>query len=239
MSLIAAFQDGKFVDSTSATSLSEKKETNSSGIDSESFLTLLVAEMQNQDPLEPTSNTEWISQYATFTQVSEIQEIGTAMDSVKAQDLVGQYVIMKVTSEATGDTNYVSGQVDYVVYEEGKAFLSIGNELYSIDDLDTVASEEYMEAYDLAKEVEAAYKKLPKLDDLTLSYADEVEELTGICDKMTDYQKTFFEKSFFETLDEYSDKIASLRKAQEEAEEPKGEETDTDSESKEENVETE
>ena len=40
------------------------KTKNNNVIDSDMFLTLLVAEMQNQDPLEPTSNTEWVSQYA-------------------------------------------------------------------------------------------------------------------------------------------------------------------------------
>ena len=169
--------------------------------------------MKNQDPLEPTSNTEWVSQYATFTQVSELQEIGTAMDSVKAQDLVGEYVIMKVTSEATGDTNYISGQVDYVVYEGGKAFLSIENSLYSIEDLDTVASSEYMEAYDLANEVADEFKKLPALEDLTLSYARKVNELSEKCSGMTTYQKTFLEDAFFENVEAYQKRIDELQAA--------------------------
>lgn len=214
MSLIAAYEDGKFVTSTSATSLNESKETKNNEMDSDAFLTLLVAEMKNQDPLEPTSNTEWVSQYATFTQVSELQEIGTAMDSVKAQDLVGEYVIMKVTSEATGDTNYISGQVDYVVYEGGKAFLSIENSLYSIEDLDTVASSEYMEAYDLANEVADEFKKLPALEDLTLSYARKVNELSEKCSGMTTYQKTFLEDAFFENVEAYQKRIDELQAAE-------------------------
>ena len=50
MSLIAAYEDGKFVTSTSATSLNESKETKNNEMDSDAFLTLLVAEMKNQDP---------------------------------------------------------------------------------------------------------------------------------------------------------------------------------------------
>ena len=43
------------------TSASEKKTTGNSSLDKESFLKLLVAQMQYQDPLEPTENTEYIS----------------------------------------------------------------------------------------------------------------------------------------------------------------------------------
>ena len=109
MAIMAAFKDGKFVTNTASTeSLSQEKKENSSGISSDTFLALLVAEMKNQDPLEPTNNTEWVSQYAQFTQVSEVQAIGEAMNSMKAKDLVGEYAILKVTGE-NGNTDYISG----------------------------------------------------------------------------------------------------------------------------------
>lgn len=210
MSLIAQFKDGEFMTKTASTeSLSKSKEKNSSGIDSDAFLTLLVAEMQNQDPLEPTSNTEWISQYATFTEVSEIQEIGNDMQSVKAQDLVGEHVIMKVTS-SSGNTDYVTGQVDYVTYEEGKAYLSINGSLYSIDDLDTVASTQYMDAYSLASDVADLYKKLPQLDLVTMADKENIETLVDKTSKMNDYEKSFLDKSIFEAIDSYDKKIKEV-----------------------------
>ena len=46
-------------------------------VNSETFLSLLVAEMTNQDPLEPTSNTEFVSQMAQFTQLSYAQDSST------------------------------------------------------------------------------------------------------------------------------------------------------------------
>ena len=33
----------------------------------DSFLKLLCAQMENQDPMQPQSNTEWVSQLATYT----------------------------------------------------------------------------------------------------------------------------------------------------------------------------
>ena len=66
--LVAPIVDGELQTRTDSGDSLTKKSNNKNEIDSDMFLTLLVAEMQNQDPLEPTSNTEWVSQYATFTQ---------------------------------------------------------------------------------------------------------------------------------------------------------------------------
>ena len=209
MAIMAAVKDGKFVTNTASTeSLSQEKKENSSGISSDTFLSLLVAEMKNQDPLEPTNNTEWVSQYAQFTQVSEVQAIGEAMNSMKAKDLVGEYAILKVTGE-NGNTDYISGKVDYVTYENEKAFLSINGSLYSIDDLDTVASEEYMEAYELASNVAEMLKSLPSVDNLTSSYKETVDAIDEKTSNMTDYQKTFLDKSVFDKINEY---VAKMKK---------------------------
>ena len=43
------------------------KDQSNTNLSIETFFTLLMAEMSNQDPLEPTSNTEFISQLANFT----------------------------------------------------------------------------------------------------------------------------------------------------------------------------
>ena len=209
MSLMASFVDGKLETQTASSNSLKDTKKNASGMDSDAFLQLLVAEMQNQDPLEPTSNTDWVAQYATFTQVSEIQQIGNDMSNLNAKSLVGENVIMKVT-DSTGNTDFVSGKVDYVVYEEGKAYLSINDALYSIDDLDTVASTEYMEAYDLAKDIAARLSKLPNVGLVSLEEKDAIEGIYKDAYGMNDYQKAFLDKSVFDKIDEYYNKIKAL-----------------------------
>ncbi|MBR1470767.1 MAG: hypothetical protein IJ600_03895 [Lachnospiraceae bacterium] len=218
MSLIAPLVDGKFdTETTSSASLNKEKKTGSaSAVDSEAFLTLLVAEMQNQDPLEPTSNTEWVSQYATFTQVAEIQSIGDAMNGVQAQGLVGKNVIMKVT-DSTGNTDYIDGMVERVGYQENKAYLYIDGEPYSIDDLDTVVSDEYMAAVEQADEVAARMKELP---GVALATADDVEEIVSISqliNGMSDYEKGFLEEGAIDTMKEYMTRATAIVKEQQEA----------------------
>ena len=210
-SLMANFVDGKLNTETasSASLKSANEEKNKSGVDSEAFLTLLVAEMQNQDPLEPTANTEWISQYATFTQVSEIQSIGNAMNGVQAQGLVGKSVIMRVT-ESTGNTNYIDGMVERVSYEDGKAFLYIGGNPYSIDDLDTVISEQYMAAQDKVDQIRGLIKKLPPLQELTIKDQETVVEMGKILSGMNEYEKGFIESDAMDVINEYGQRMLAI-----------------------------
>ncbi len=74
MALVAPVENGKIVETASQTSVS-KAAKSSSGMDKEAFLQLLVAQMKYQDPLEPTSNTEYIAQYAQFSQVEQMQNM--------------------------------------------------------------------------------------------------------------------------------------------------------------------
>lgn len=218
MSLVQSVVDGKLVDSTaSSTSLSSSSSSSSSSLDKDSFLQLLVAQMKYQDPLEPTSNTEYISQFATFSELEEMQNMRTSTDMARAQDLVGKQVILKVTSETTGNTDYVSGMVDYTIFENGESFLSVGGSLYSLDDLDTVVEPEYIEAYDLATTFVTDMAKLPKVGNLSISNKDAVDALEKTYTGMTDYQKTFLAKDVVTSYQSYIAKMDELEKLEADA----------------------
>ena len=81
--------------------------TSNSSLDKDAFLQLLVAQMQYQDPLEPTSNTEYMSQLAQFSTVEELQNINSTFSSNQALNLAGQYVILKVPSSSGEYSSYI------------------------------------------------------------------------------------------------------------------------------------
>lgn len=77
----------------------------------ESFYQLLVAEMQNQDPLEPTSNTEFISQMATFTSLQATQDNFAMQQQNYAKSLIGQTV-----GVSDGGEELTKGVVEYATF---------------------------------------------------------------------------------------------------------------------------
>ncbi|WP_048308163.1 flagellar hook assembly protein FlgD [Halomonas sp. PR-M31] len=57
---------------------------------SDSFMTLLVTQLKNQDPLKPMENAEMTSQLAQINTVSGIQELNTTLQGITGQIDAGQ-----------------------------------------------------------------------------------------------------------------------------------------------------
>ncbi len=215
MGYTAGVENGQLVDSTSSQSLSASKKTSNSALDKDAFLQLLVAQMQYQDPLEPTSNTEYVSQLATFSELEEMQNLSSGMDLQRASALVGKEVIMTVTSDVTGETTSIRGPVDYVKIEAGKALLSVNGSLYSIEDLDSVADSDYLAAADKAYDYMLKMEKLPKVGNLSISDKAAIEEMWKEFDAMTDYELSFITTEFQELSIALKEKMDELVKLEE------------------------
>jgi len=48
----------------------------------DAFLKLLVTQLENQDPLKPTDNTEFVAQLAQFSSLEGIQNLNSTMDGM-------------------------------------------------------------------------------------------------------------------------------------------------------------
>ena len=215
MAIIAGVENGKL--NYSYTDNSNQNGINPTGstLGYDQFLQLLCAEMQYQDPLEPTSNTDYVAQMATFSQLEATLSLSQMQESQRASDLVGKQVILKVTSETTGNTTYVDGRVDYVMYENGETLLSVNDQLYPLSSLDTVADAEYYEGVTLSSTLNDMINQLPLMENVTLEWQKAISQLRDIYDGMTDYQKQFVSDDTLTTLSEYEKKIEELAKAAE------------------------
>ena len=210
--LMAPVKDGVIQETDSQASIKKAQTADNNGMDKDAFLQLLVAQMQYQDPLEPTSNTEYISQYAQFSQVEQMQNMAATSELARATSLVGQEVYIKTTT-SNGKQNLLYGKVDYVVFENGKAYLAIDESLYSLDDLDTVVDLDYKNAFDKAYDFTVKLNKLPVVNAIDLSYADDIDELEKIYNEMTDYEKSFLTDENVEKLKKYIEKLKEVREA--------------------------
>ncbi len=197
MSAIANVVDGQVVnngrtaDSSSISKAIEAAKKEAGGaLDKDAFLQLLVTQMQYQDPLEPTDNTEYVSQLATFSTLEEMQNMGTTMDKQSASALVGKYVFVEETS-ATGDTKSVEGTVDYVTFSGSKTYLSIEGTLYDYDNLKTVSDSEYTLAIKLADTFVNELAKLPAYNSLNSTNIEQVGAIVEAYSAMNSYQRSF------------------------------------------------
>lgn len=141
-----------------AEQLAQTKTRGSSELGKEEFLQLLVCQLQNQDPLNPQNDTEFVSQLAQFSSLEQMTNMNTTMSNSSAYNLVGKEVIVQ-TTDATGQVQETRGIVDYVEMQNGKAMLSIDGKMFSLDDLVQVMDSAY-----------AAKDYLPSVEELTQVY---------------------------------------------------------------------
>jgi flagellar basal-body rod modification protein FlgD len=87
----------------------------------DAFLQLLVTQMQNQNPLEPQDNGEFVAQLAQFSSLESMQNLTSTVDSIsslyqssqalQASSLVGRSVIVDAGSTTVDTTKGMTGSV--------------------------------------------------------------------------------------------------------------------------------
>lgn len=142
MSNAASVTNG-ILEQTEAITSTNIRKTGTSELGKDAFLQLLVCQMKNQDPLNPSSDTEFVSQLATFSQLEQLQNLSSASEKSQAFSLVGKDVIVQ-TTDSSGNKTEVSGTVDFISMSGSKLYLSIDNNLYNLDDLVSVIDTMYL-----------------------------------------------------------------------------------------------
>ncbi|MHC4739074.1 MAG: flagellar hook assembly protein FlgD [Planctomycetota bacterium] len=95
------------------------------------YLEVLIAQLQNQNPLEPLDNTEMASQLAQFSQLQQLESMNTnfakvlaATENTYAGSLIGKEVTFFKQTE-TGDLIEMSGTVKKVFNDPEEGILLI------------------------------------------------------------------------------------------------------------------
>lgn len=85
MSVVSNINDTSSSQAASSSSSVSSTGTNSSSDLQSSFLTLLVAQLKNQDPTNPLKNNELTSQLAQISTLSGIEKLNTTLGSISGQ----------------------------------------------------------------------------------------------------------------------------------------------------------
>lgn len=101
-------------------------------LDKDAFMQLLVAQLSYQDPLEPASDTEFISQLTQFAMLEQMEQINGITSTNQAYGLMGKYVYVDTTGEGI---EYAFGQVDGVTIRDGQTYLIVGDQEYAYENV--------------------------------------------------------------------------------------------------------
>ena len=111
------------------------------------FLSLLVTQMRNQDPLKPVSDTEFIAQMAQFTSLEQTKEMSADLQQLRqSYNLTqGTALMGKPVKVATGEKEnqvFTNGIVtDIKVNKDGDVSVILNGQTYDLDSVIEVHSE--------------------------------------------------------------------------------------------------
>lgn len=149
-----------------AESKQEKKGTNDV-TDSNMFLKLMLKQMEQQDPTEPTDNSQWLAQMAQYSSLEAMNNLNSSFGEVANQlktmnetissnasitqtlSLVGKDVTLnvpktdekgKIITDEKGNIQYdkVEGTVSEASFTDGTGYIKVGDKSYPIGYVDSI-----------------------------------------------------------------------------------------------------
>ena len=106
----------------------------SSQVSQDQFLQLMVAQLKAQNPLEPTSNGEFLAQLAQFSTLSGTEKLNTSFSQMlQLQEITqGSNLIGKQISYTKADGSAGQGAVKGVAVTNGQIALQVNSDSVSL-----------------------------------------------------------------------------------------------------------
>lgn len=109
----------------------------SSELGKDEFIKILMTQLQNQDPLNPMEDRDFIAQMATFSSLEQMMNMASSIDTLVQNQLVspviqyshmiGKEVTYESIDEETNEKMIVTSVVNAVSSQEGWAILELEN----------------------------------------------------------------------------------------------------------------
>ncbi|MBQ7577896.1 MAG: flagellar hook assembly protein FlgD [Synergistaceae bacterium] len=110
--------------STNSTSSTNAVTTATNDLGKDAFLKLLIAELSNQDPLNPMEDREFISQMATFSSLEQMQNMNNTLTSMaEANKFSAANYVGKAVAFTNSEGRQIAAVVNAVWFDNGKTIL--------------------------------------------------------------------------------------------------------------------
>lgn len=127
--------------------------------DKNMFLNLMLQQLQNQDPTEPTSNTEWLAQLAQYSSLEQMTAMNEGLancmqflsalysdmslnsEITQTLSLIGKEVTIKIPKDdkdPNSKEEIITGTVTEASFEDGSGKVKVGDKYYSIGNIVSV-----------------------------------------------------------------------------------------------------
>lgn len=122
----------------------DASEVGLNGLSSETFMKLLITQLQNQDPTEPVSNEALLSQISQMQSLQSNIELSDTLEGLASSQSSTSFTsaaasfIGKEVSAFDDDGQTITGTVDRALFKNGKTFIGIGDSEIPIENVQAI-----------------------------------------------------------------------------------------------------
>ena len=121
---------------------------------SNTFLTLMLKQLENQDPTQPVDNTQWLSQLAQYSSLEQMTQMNSGLENCakyinamyddmmlnseinQTLAMIGKDVTLQIPNEADPkNPTKITGKVTEASFEDGSGKIKVNGEYYSIENV--------------------------------------------------------------------------------------------------------
>ena len=105
------------------------------------FMQMLIAELENQDPTNPMSNEDLMTQLATMSQLQSTQDLDSALTANtnnQQLSIASSFIGANVTG-TDNNNNAVNGVATQALLQNGTAYVAVGSSLVPLANITGVA----------------------------------------------------------------------------------------------------
>ncbi len=110
----------------------------------ESFIKLLVVELQHQDPLDPMNNQEILEQMSQIREIESNQRLTETLESMMLGQTVSTAAALlgRTVSALSDDAEWIKGEVEKISIEDGIPKLHIGSDVVDLKNVSEILPQE-------------------------------------------------------------------------------------------------
>lgn len=126
--------------SSNSNALAGAVTANNQFVSQSTFLTLLITQLKNQDPMNPQDSSQFVAQLAQFSSLEQMSNMNTSMETVlenSAVSMIGQTVTVADPSQPSG---FTTGQVSGIVYYANGPAVQVNGVNYPLSSVQNVGN---------------------------------------------------------------------------------------------------
>lgn len=112
---------------------------NNGFVSQNTFLTLLITQLKNQDPMNPQDSSQFVSQLASFSSLEQMTQVNTKMETVLENSVVSMIGHTVTVADSTTQSGYSQGTVQGIVYYSDGPAIVVNGKQYPLSSVQNVS----------------------------------------------------------------------------------------------------